>query len=166
MRQFDTKNRQFNTPLSSTQITSIPNSSQFLCWTDECFELTSVLNWRFLVLNWRVCLTEAFYVLNWRFLVLNCGVLCVELTHFSWSDAFLCWTDKFLGLKSSAPFVLNWCVEMTSVLNWGGPGNNERLGRANYFRWNFFIEIFFWSWNSGSKRFRSGIIIVSVWSVF
>ena len=84
-REFNTKNRQFDKPVSSTQ-------KLFL--TVCCVELTGVLNWRFscveltCVLNWRL-----FFVLNWQILGVKKEFLvevmcrtdgCVELrgTHF------------------------------------------------------------------------------------
>ena len=53
------------------------------CWTEACVELRRVL-------NWGVCVSEG----------------CVEVR------GFRCWTEGFLGLKRSGPFVWNRCVEL------------------------------------------------------
>ena len=59
---------------------------------------------------------------------------CAELKGF-WCGIhdFLCWTDecvelrlfllnlRILGAEKEWPFLLNWCVELRMVWNWGGP---------------------------------------------
>ena len=71
MRQFNTKNPQSNTLVSSTQKLFL---TVFLCWTDG-----------FCVMNWRVY-WAGFFVLKWRFFVLN--------WLWGWKVVvLLCWTD-------------------------------------------------------------------------
>ena len=56
-----------------------------------------------------------FFILNRLFYDEVTGVL-------NW--CLLCWS---LGLKRSGSFVLNWCVELTGVWNWGRPVNSKEF---------------------------------------
>ena len=115
-RLFNTKKRQFNTPVSSTPI--------FVVFF--CSELTSVLNWRFFVLSrrvcwtdvffcwvdgyfvlsWRVCWTDGFYVLNWRvcwtkaFYVINRRTLSYE-KEWPFCVELMFWTDGCVEVKGT-----------------------------------------------------------------
>ena len=102
-RQFNTKNRLFNTLVSSTH-PSVPHknpSVQHRSVNSTKIALCFVSNWRFSVLNWRVCRPDVFCVeltgvLNWR-------IWRVEQTHLTcWSDGFWHWNGVAL--------MLNWRV--------------------------------------------------------
>ena len=108
--RFNTRAAPFHHPkfVSSTQktVTSTHPSVEL----NPQFHTLRVMQLMFCIEH--VCV-ELTGVLNWRFLLWTNG--CVELT------LFLCSTDGFCGLKRSGPFVLNWCVHLTGVLNRGGP---------------------------------------------
>ena len=96
---------QFNTPFSFGVELTV-----FLGWTEGCVESRSVLNrgvcWTegCVELKGFMYRTDDFLVFNW--------VVC-------WTEAFLCWTDGFGWLKRTRPLVLNCCVELRGVWNWG-----------------------------------------------
>ena len=125
--QFNTKKRQFNSPVSSKQKVIFV----FLCLSDGCgTDAFYVSNWPFLIKKLFLCvflcrtdgcveltifkqkLFLSVFVSNWRFLCVEvtlfkqnyfCVFFCVELT------LFMCWTDAFCLILCRT----DGCVELT-----------------------------------------------------
>ena len=104
MHRFNTKNRQFNTPVSSTHKKRQLDTKKRLFNTKKRqFNTPASLTQKLFFIGF-------FFVLNWRFFVLNCRVC--------WTESFWCWTDGFLCWADGCVELTIFYVELTGVLNW------------------------------------------------
>ena len=112
--------------LSST-LSSVPQPPLFniqLSSTPPQFHTSSVSHLLSCTL-WRVSHTEEGVYLRRLW---NWGIFSVELRGFRCGTEgcvdlrrLKCWSERFLGLKRSGPFLWNRCVELRGLWKWGGP---------------------------------------------
>ena len=143
MRLFNTKKRLFDTPASSTH-TSVQNN-------DSC---QGVLNWRFLLLNRRMCWTDAFFISSSFIFYIKVFILQLYFSTSICKWIFNQFKPRAVSTGAS--------VNLSSQCNFGvkinGPSGSFASLAVKFFD-RFWNEHFLWSHRNWRKEIEVWVFV-------